>query len=395
MAVLPSPVRTALAAASLPFLLLLSSHASAETLAAAPVSASARTPESITSLRLIGEQRLPWRQRYRGTMVGGLSGIDYDAARGEWVLICDDRSEHNPARYYRARLDYDQQSFRRVALTGVTTLLQADGSAYPSKKTFARRGGAVADLETLRVDPRDGAIWYGSEGDVTLKLNPFVRQADANGSLRYELPLPPLFDVAVDQSSGPRNNQAFEGMSFTPDGASLWVALEGPLYQDGPAPTPAHGAISRITRFARDGTVLGQYAYALEPIPAAPGKGKNADNGISEIMALSDTRMLVLERAGVQNDKGRYRNYVRLYEVETAGATDIAQLATLASASYTVMTKRLVLDLNQAGLRRVDNLEGMAFGPRLANGHASLVLVSDDNFNDKQVTQFLLFEVMP
>ncbi len=395
MAVLPSPVRTALAAASLPFLLLLSSHASAETLAAAPLSASARTPESITSLRLIGEQRLPWRQRYRGTMVGGLSGIDYDAARGEWVLICDDRSEHNPARYYRARLDYDQQSFRRVALTGVTTLLQADGSAYPSKKTFARRGGAVADLETLRVDPRDGAIWYGSEGDVTLKLNPFVRQADANGRLRYELPLPPLFDVAVDQSSGPRNNQAFEGMSFTPDGASLWVALEGPLYQDGPAPTPAHGAISRITRFARDGTVLGQYAYALEPIPAAPGKGKNADNGISEILALSDTRMLVLERAGVQNDKGRYRNYVRLYEVETAGATDIAQVSTLTGASYTVMTKRLVLDLNQAGLRRVDNLEGMAFGPRLANGHASLVLVSDDNFNDKQVTQFLLFEVMP
>ncbi len=395
MAVLPSPVRTALAAASLPFLLLLSSHASAETLAAAPLSASARTPESITSLRLIGEQRLPWRQRYRGTMVGGLSGIDYDAARGEWVLICDDRSEHNPARYYRARLDYDQQSFRRVALTGVTTLLQADGSAYPSKKTFARRGGAVADLETLRVDPRDGAIWYGSEGDVTLKLNPFVRQADANGRLRYELPLPPLFDVAVDQSSGPRNNQAFEGMSFTPDGASLWVALEGPLYQDGPAPTPAHGAISRITRFARDGTVLGQYAYALEPIPAAPGKGKNADNGISEILALSDTRMLVLERAGVQNDKGRYRNYVRLYEVETAGATDIAQVSTLTGASYAVMTKRLVLDLNQAGLRRVDNLEGMAFGPRLANGHASLVLVSDDNFNDKQVTQFLLFEVMP
>ena len=173
------------------------------------------------------------------------------------------------------------------------------------------------------------------------------------------------------------------------------MALEGPLYQEGPAPTPAHGAISRITRFARDGTVLGQYAYALEPIPAAPGKGKNADNGISEILALSDTRMLVLERAGVQNDKGRYRNYVRLYEVETAGATDIAQLATLTGASYALMTKRLVLDLNQAGLRRVDNLEGMAFGPRLANGHASLVLVSDDNFNDKQVTQFLLFEVMP
>ena len=390
MAALSSFVRTALAAASL---LLLTASAGAQTPAAIP--ALARTPDTIASLRLIGEQRLPWRMRFEGTLVGGLSGIDYDAARGDWVMICDDRSEHNPARYYRARLDYDQQAFTSVQLTGVTTLLQADGTPYPSKNDFARLGGAVADLETLRVDPRDGAIWYGSEGDVSLALNPFVRQAGADGSLRYELPLPPLFNVKKDHSSGPRNNQAFEGMSFTPDGASVWVSLEGPMYQDGPVPTTAHGAVNRITRFGRDGKVLGQYAYALEPLAAAPGTGKNADNGISEILALSDNRLLVLERAGIQDDAGRYRNYVRLYEVDTAGATDIAQLPTVAGASITPVTKRLVLDLNQAGLPLVDNLEGMAFGPRLANGHASLVLISDDNFNNRQVTQFLLFEVNP
>ena len=103
----------------------------------------------------------------------------------------------------------------------------------------------------------------------------------------------------------------------------------------------------------------------------------------------------MLERAGIQDDAGRYRNYVRLYEVDTAGATDIAQLPTVAGASITPVTKRLVLDLNQAGLPLVDNLEGMAFGPRLANGNASLVLISDDNFNNRQVTQFLLFEVNP
>lgn len=388
MAALSSFVRTALAAASL---LVLS--AGAQTPATTP--ALARTPDTIASLRLIGEQRLPWRMRFEGTLVGGLSGIDYDAARGDWVMICDDRSEHNAARYYRARLDYNQQSFTSVQLTGVTTLLQADGTAYPSKNDFARLGGAVADLETLRVDPRDGAIWYGSEGDVSLALNPFVRQAGADGRLRYELPLPPLFNVKKDHSSGPRNNQAFEGMSFTPDGASIWVSLEGPMYQDGPVPTTSHGAVNRITRFDRDGKVLGQYAYALEPLAAAPGTGKNADNGISEILALSDNRLLVLERAGIQDDAGRYRNYVRLYEVDTAGATDIAQLPTVAGASITPVTKRLVLDLNQAGLALVDNLEGMAFGPRLANGKASLVLISDDNFNNRQVTQFLLFEVNP
>lgn len=388
MAALSSFVRTTLASAS-----LLALSAGAQTPATTP--ALARTPDTIASLRLIGEQRLPWRMRFEGTLVGGLSGIDYDAARGDWVMICDDRSEHNPARYYRARLDYDQQSFTSVQLTGVTTLLQADGTAYPSKNDFARLGGAVADLETLRVDPRDGAIWYGSEGDVSLALNPFVRQAGADGRLRYELPLPPLFNVKKDHSSGPRNNQAFEGMSFTPDGASIWVSLEGPMYQDGPVPTTSHGAVNRITRFDRGGKVLGQYAYALEPLAAAPGTGKNADNGISEILALSDNRLLVLERAGIQDDAGRYRNYVRLYEVDTAGATDIAQLPAVAGASITPVTKRLVLDLSQAGLPLVDNLEGMAFGPRLANGHASLVLISDDNFNNRQVTQFLLFEVNP
>jgi hypothetical protein len=54
-----------------------------------------------------------------------------------------------------------------------------------------------------------------------------------------------------------------------------------------------------------------------------------------------------------------------------------------------------VLDVNAIGLPKVDNLEGMAFGPRLANGHASLVMISDDNFSATQVTQVLVFEVIP
>ncbi|WP_395016561.1 hypothetical protein [Dongia sp.] len=37
----------------------------------------------------------------------------------------------------------------------------------------------------------------------------------------------------------------------------------------------------------------------------------------------------------------------------------------------------------------------MSFGPDLPNGHRSLVLVSDNNFNPLQITQFLAFEVLP
>jgi hypothetical protein len=41
----------------------------------------------------------------------------------------------------------------------------------------------------------------------------------------------------------------------------------------------------------------------------------------------------------------------------------------------------------------IDNIEGVTFGPKLANGKQSLLFVSDNNFSDKQKTQVLFFEV--
>lgn len=352
-------------------------------------------PDTIAQLRLIGEQHIPWHQDFQGTMVGGLSGIDYDARHGDWVMISDDRSDHNPARYYRAKLHYDDQAFSSVELTAVKTFLQPDGRPYPSRKEYERVGGIVSDLESLRVDPQDGSIWYSSEGDVKLGMNPFVRRAAPDGRFQYELPLPPLFNVDKAERFGPRDNQSFEGISFAPDGKTLWVSLEGPMYQDGVVPDPTHGAFNRITHFGRDGQVFGQYVYPLGAIPAAPGQGKYADNGISEMLSVGPTRLLTLERSGVENDAGVFHTYVRIYEIDTRGATDVSSLPTLAGTTFQPVSKRLVLDLNAINLPVVDNLEGMAFGPVLPNGHASLVLISDDNFSNKQVTQLLVFEVIP
>lgn len=361
----------------------------------ASMTPASRSATTISQLRLIGEQRLPWQQSFQGTTVGGLSGIDYDAVHGDWVMISDDRSDHNPARYYRATLQYDDRAFTAITLTGVVPLLQPDGTTYPSRKEYDQRGGVVSDLESLRVDPRDGNIWYSSEGDVKLGMNPFLRRAAPDGHFQFELPLPPLFNVDPAERFGPRDNQSFEGVSFAPDGNTLWVALEGPLYQDGALPDPAHGALDRITHFERGGKVLGQYVYPLGKIPAAPGQGKYADNGISEMLSIAPTRLLTLERAGVENAASVFTTYVRIYEIDTAQATDVSALPTLVGARFKPVSKRLVLDLNTIGLPTVDNLEGMAFGPLLPNGHRSLVLISDDNFSKKQVTQVLVFDVVP
>jgi hypothetical protein len=54
------------------------------------------------------------------------------------------------------------------------------------------------------------------------------------------------------------------------------------------------------------------------------------------------------------------------------------------------VTKRLVYDLGSFR-PPVQNLESLAWGPRLADGACTLVIGSDDNFDQREVTQFLAF----
>ena len=355
--------------------------------------ASIPTDAPITSLRLIGEQRIALKQSFNGTLVGGLSGIDYDAASGDWVLESDDRSEFNPARFYRASLNYDSKRFSGVTLNSVHFFQQASGGNYPNlAHAKLDRGEQVPDIETIRVDPVDGSLWYGSEGNRKVGLDPFVAHASRDGRFIATLPTPPMFKVSKEEL-GSRNNMSFEGLSFSADGNSLWLGMEASLYQDGPLATPEHGSVVRITQLSRAGQVLAQYAYNIEAIASKPAPGRNADNGVSEILAIDAHRLLVLERAGVEDAEGVYVNHVRIYEMDVTGATDIKDLAALKGAKYVPVRKRLLLDLEKIGLPRVDNLEGMAWGPRLDHGRRSLVLVSDDNFNTQQVTQLLVFEV--
>ncbi|AVR97471.1 hypothetical protein C9I28_18850 [Pseudoduganella armeniaca] len=347
------------------------------------------------ALRFIGEQRIAFKLPFEGTSVGGLSGIDYDPVRDQWVIVSDDRSNLQAARFYTARLAVSKAGLGPVQLTGMQVLRQADGSPHPDVGHFATDGGTVLDLESIRVDPRDGSIWTTSEGDGRFGLDPLVRHARADGSLLGELPLPPLLRISRDGKIGARNNLNLESLSFAPDGNSLWIALEAPLHQDGPVPTVSAGALCRMTQLDRSGRVLRQVAYPADPIPAAPGPGKAAETGIAEVLATGADTLLVLERAAVQGADGVYRNHVRIYETDVSGATDVAALPALQGAALRPARKRLVLDLATLALPRVDNIEGLTWGPRLANGHATLVLVSDDNFSATQVTQLLLFEVLP
>jgi hypothetical protein len=352
-------------------------------------------PNAIGSLRFLGATTIPNDATVDGTLVGGLSGLDYDPATGAWAIISDDKSDEASARFYLGRIDL-AEGVPKVELDHAVVLRQADGKPYPN----AEAGGEVPDPESIRFDPSGSAVWWSSEGDRSRGVSPFVRETGIDGTFIANLAVPSMFAVSKDQQRGPRTNLGFEGLSFTPKQDALWLGMESALTEDGPIATTTAGTVARFTKLDRNGKLLGQYAYPLDPIQAVP-TGKNADNGVSEILALDDNRLLVLERSGVEGVDGIWTLYIRLYQADVGDATDVAGIPALAAADYRPMTKRLVLDLSKLPelgspvLSKLDNIEGVSFGPDLPNGHHSLVLVSDNNFNPHQVTQFLAFEVLP
>jgi hypothetical protein len=357
---------------------------------ASPV-ASPMVASSFGTLRFLGEQRVPNDLMVGETLVGGLSGIDYTPATGEWVIISDDRGANGPVRFYTAQLGLDEGGFASVEITGETALLSADGEPYET----GEEGTLVPDPEAIRFDPVNaGEIWWSGEGDSAMGMDPQLVHVDASGTRIGSIDVPAMFAADPFEERGARTNNGFEGLSFSADGETLWVAMETALIQDGPIATVEHGATSRLTQFDRDGTMLAQYVYELDPIQAVP-TGEGADNGVSELLAIDATRFLVLERSGVSTAAGPWDLYIRIYLIDISGATDVSGLESLDGADYIPVSKELVLNLAETDLAYVDNIEGMSWGPVLENGNATLVLVSDNNFNpETQVTQFLAYEVV-
>ncbi|MFV5910403.1 esterase-like activity of phytase family protein, partial [Staphylococcus arlettae] len=90
-----------------------------------------------------------------------------------------------------------------------------------------------------------------------------------------------------------------------------------------------------------------------------------------------------------------YTNHVKVYKYSTENATNIKNMSSLKNHKVQPLKKQLVTSLNKTDLKHIDNVEGITFGKKLPNGHDTLVLVADNNFNKEQQTQIIAFEVLP
>jgi hypothetical protein len=347
--------------------------------------ASASTSAIVTDIEFIGQAILPTGLTFEKTLVGGFSGITYDAKNNLYYAISDDRSEKAPARFYTLKIDLSKGKLQDgdVVPIGVTTLLNEQGENFPPG-TSDTEGIALTSKET---------VFISSEGDAKQLINPFITEFSlSSGKVISTLTIPNKFLPNKNGKQGIRNNLAFENLTITPDAKYLFTATENALIQDGTAAQPKTSTPCRLLQYNLLTKQLEkEFLYrtqAVTPFFNLPGR---FTSGLTDLVALDNQgHFLSLERTFTGFGFG-----ASLFEISLEGADEIQNIDSLSAVGDTkikAVQKKLLLDLRTLEVP-LDNLEGLTIGAKLPDGQTSLILVSDNNFNSLQRTQILAFKL--
>ncbi|BAY32152.1 hypothetical protein NIES2107_40380 [Nostoc carneum NIES-2107] len=339
---------------------------------------------TVSSIEFIGEVTIPKGLLVQNTLVGGLSGITYDANNDVYYAISDDRGNKAPARFYTLKIDLSQGSLKNngVATISVTTLLNESGEKF-APGTSDTEGIALTNKKT---------VFISSEGGSGELPNPFIQEFSlSNGKAIATLPIPDKFLRNKNSQHGIRNNLAFESLTIRPDKNKLFTATENALIQDGPAAQPNVSTPCRILQYnLLTKQPEKEFLYPTEAVsPFLNITGKFA-SGLPDLVALDNQgTFLSLERSFTGLGFS-----ILLFQISLAGADDIHHLDSILKVNQKIkpVQKKLLLDLRGLNVL-LDNIEGLTLGPILPDGQRALILVSDNNFNALQRTQILAFKL--
>lgn len=231
----------------------------------------------------------------------------------------------------------------------------------------------------------DGSFWISDE------YGPHIVHTDANGKTIERInpfgtgfggrKIPAVF-------ANRRANRGMEGLTITPDGKTLVGIMQSPMYN--PSSAAVSGSVViRILTFEIATGATKQYAYLMD---------NPSLTGVSEILALSNTTFLTLERDGLYGgDTIKPALFKKVFKIDISKATDISDASNgttgklfngktveelkdqsgLAAAGITPVTKTLAIDLLK-DLPEVyphDKAEGLT----MLKGNI-LVISNDDDF---------------
>lgn len=331
------------------------------------------------SIQFIDKTIIGNNQLIDSTLIGGFSSIDYLNAN-QYVVISDDRSEFSPSRLYEMEIDFDSGGITSYSFNKTTFLKNKQNELFIPNEI---------DPEAIRYRASTDTYFYTSEGGRTHDwVNPFIWEINREGNFISEVKVPEIFFFNDDK--GIRENGGFESLTFEND-SIIWYANELPLKEDGEVPGFEKGKtpIRLVRQNIKNGNVLNQFAYNVSHLREKPDpKDEFFINSVPEILFIEENKLWIMERSYTTG----VGNFIKVFEIETDKATDIKELNALAKKEYTPVSKKLIIDFTDYN-QKLDNIEGMTFGPDFSDGSKSLLFVSDDNFNESQETQLWLFKV--
>ena len=133
--------------------------------------------------------------------------------------------------------------------------------------------------------------------------------------------LSPKGDVEISgNTQGRIANKGMEGLAISPDGRTLYGAMQSPLEQDG----GTDAAYTRIVRIDVRTGIVKEIAYPLTNIGTA---GKPKYGTVSDIVAINDHELLVDERDGKGLGDGSNAVVKLAYQIDVSGAADVGAIA--------------------------------------------------------------------
>lgn len=341
-------------------------------------------------LEYLGETSIPTGTQFLKTEIGGLSGIAYH--ENLLYALSDDKGRINNERFYAFNLKIDK---KKVSLE--------------PKSVYEIKGLPLKDGKKPGLDPEglirlfDGTFLVSSEGNNDAKPREMSRifHIDAAGKWLVDLPVPQKFlpEETGKQTKGVQNNASFEGLTASPNGLFIFAAIEKALQQDVVPNEEDNGDFIRIVKYEKGEKfkVAAEYAYKIDAL-RTDSLPKEIFRGVSEILAVSDTKVLVMERGAKISPKKIWTSSVAIYLADFSKATDLSGMEKIVPAKVTSATKTKLIDFEvdlktQRKDKPVDNFEGLTWGPKLPDGRKTLLVISDNNFSKTQITELIVFAV--
>ena len=303
---------------------------------------------------------------------GNYSGIAH--LHDDIYAVVSDKSDS--ALYFNFRIQVNPKTGELEQVENLGFTERTDGTLNDGKPWQGLEKGF--DHEAI-VKVSDSTLVIASEGYCRLKEFPILPTSADAAKVGY----PQNLWESRWPSSDFYPNYNFESLAFDPVHQYLWTIPESTLRKDGQPATPQNGLTNqlRLMRldWGKNSRYMTAYAYQMDQ----PSTHKKADiyvMGVSELCALPDGQLLVLEReAFIPKIKIGAFCKCKLYQINPLNSEEFA-LKEKFSSDTPFLKKRLLAEW-KTGLslskRSFANYEGMCLGPKLKDGSQVVILLSD------------------